>query len=155
MGASWASWRRLGRVLWRLGSGLEASWGVLGAFWGVLGTSWETKKHDFSLVAQCFCVPKPHWHNLASASVLKASWARLGSILGASWGHLGPSWSRLGASRGCLGPSCERLGAVLASQKPPKIAPRPLQDASQDELQHRSNIDLNLEAFASQKYWKT
>ena len=84
--------------------------------------------------------------HLALASVLNASWERLGSILGASWSHLGPSWSRLGASCGRLGASCERLGAVLASQKPPKIAPRPLQDASQDELQHRSNIDLNLEA---------
>ena len=164
-----ASWARLGSILgasWarlgRLGGVLGAFWGVLGAAWKHLGASWERFGASWARLGkrknmicpwffQCFCVPKPHWHNLASASVLKASWARLGSILGASWGHLGPSWSRLGASCGRLGPSCERLGAVLASQKPPKIAPRPLQDASQDELQHRSNIDLNLEAFASQK----
>ena len=142
---------RLGAILERFG----AVSGRLGGILGRLGASWarlgRRKNMIFSLVFQCFCVPRPHWHNLASASVLKASWARLGSILGASWGHLGPSWSRLEASCGRLGPSCERLGAVLASQKPPKIAPRPLQDASQDELQHRSNIDLNLEAFASPK----
>ena len=80
----------------------------------------------FPLLFQCFCVPRPHWHKLASASVLKASWERLGSILGASWGHLGPSWSRLGAFCGRLGavskaswrvlePSLGRLGAILAS----------------------------------------
>ena len=70
------------------------------------------KKHFFPWFFKCFCVPRPHWHKLASVSVLKASWERLGSILGASWGHLGPSWSRLGVSCGCLGAFCGRRGAV-------------------------------------------
>ena len=52
--------------------------------------------------------------------------------MGASWGHLGPSWSRLGVSCGRLDAFCGRLGAVLASQKAPKIAPRGLQEASQE-----------------------
>ena len=72
----------------------------------------------------------------------------LGGLLEASWGvlvHVGASWAVSGASWGVLmrlgsvlWAFCGRLGAVLASEKPPKIAPRRLQDASQDELQHRA-----------------
>ena len=143
--AFWGSWWRLAASWWRLGAScgllaylggvLEAAWarlgeswarlgGVLGASWGVLGASWETKKHYFSpLFFQCFCVPKPRWYNLASASVLKrlgrvlgTSWERLGrvlgvlgSVLGASWGVLGAAWGHLGAPWGRLGASWARL----------------------------------------------
>ena len=118
--------------------------GVLGRLGGVLGRLGHVLGNEnniFPWFFQCFCVPRPHWHKLASASVLEASWERLGSILGASWGHLGPSWSRLGASCGCLGAFCGRLGAVLASQKAPKIAPRGLQDASQDDVNLRAILE--------------
>ena len=70
---------------------------------------------------------------------------RLGAVLerlGGILGHLGASLARLGAILGRLGAILTRLGAilirlgrVLASQNPPKIAPRRLQDASQDEVQ--------------------
>ena len=53
--------------------------------------------------------------------------------LGASWTPLGASWKRLGGVLGPLGSVLGRLGgvlgrlgSVLASQKPPKIAPRRL-----------------------------
>ena len=55
---------------------------------------------------------------------LKATWKRLGVVLGRlevvlapSWSHLGATWSRLGASLGALGailgPSWGHLGAIL------------------------------------------
>ena len=70
---------------------------------------------------------------------------RLGAVLerlGAILGRLGASLARLGAILGRLSAILKRLGAilgrlgrVLASQNLPKIAPRRLQDASQDEVQ--------------------
>ena len=75
---------------------------------------------------------------------------RLGVILerlGAISGRLGTYLARLDVTCPVLAPSWDVLGASW----PPKKLPRSLQDASQDELQHRSNIDLNLEAFARQK----
>ena len=76
---------------------------------------------------------------------------RLGSVLGASWARLGAILDRHGRVLGRLVAVLGRLVGVLGPSWPPKSLPRSLQDASQDELQHRSNIDLNLEAFASQK----
>ena len=80
---------------------------------------------------------------------------RLGSVLGASWARLGAILDRHGRVLGRFVAVLVRRVGVLGPSWPPKklpkIAPRLLQDASQDELQHRSNIDLNLEAFASQK----
>ena len=119
----------------RLGAVFGSSWGVFGSSWGVLGASWrhlgaswrrlgaswarlgKLKNLIVPLFFQCFCVPRLHWHNLASASVLKrlgrvlgTSWERLGrvlgvlgSVLGASWGVLGAAWGHLGASWGRLG----------------------------------------------------
>ena len=52
--------------------------------------------------------------------------ARLGHVLAPSWPVLAPSWSV--------------LGRILASQNLSKIAPRGLQDASQDEVQHRPQL---------------
>ena len=52
----------------------------------------------------------------------------------------------LRAILGRLGANLDRLGRILASQNPPKIAQRGLQDASQDEVQHR----FILEAFEDQ-----
>ena len=49
----------------------------------------------------------------ASWAVLRASWERLGAILGASWGVLGSSWGPLGASWERLGDVLGRLGGVL------------------------------------------
>ena len=46
---------------------------------------------------------------------------------------MAPSWP-------VLAPSWSVLGRVLASQKPPKMPPRGLQDASQDEVQHRPQL---------------
>ena len=74
---------------------------------------------------------------------------------GAISGRLGTYLARLDAYLPRLGAILGRLGRISASQKPPKIALKRLQDASQDELQHRSNINLNLEAFAKRKTWKT
>ena len=62
-------------------------------------------------------------------------------VLRASWSHLWPSWGRLGAILGRLGAILGRLGRLLASQNLPKIAPRGLQDASQDEVQHRPQLE--------------
>ena len=56
--------------------------------------------------------------------------ARLGSIL-----------ARLGAILAHLGAILGRLRRILASQKPLKIALRGLQDASQDEVQHRPQLE--------------
>jgi len=127
----------------RLGAVFGSSWGVFGSSWGVLGASWKhlgaswrrlgaswarlgkLKNLIFPVFFQCFCVPRLHWHNLASASVLKrlgrvlgTSWERLGrvlgvlgSVLGASWGVLGAAW-HLGASWGRLGASWARLGKL-------------------------------------------
>ena len=64
---------------------------------------------------------------------LKTSLERLGAILAPSWGRLGSVLARLSAILG-------RLGRILASQNPPKTAPRGLQDASQDEVQHRPQL---------------
>ena len=128
----------------RLGTVFGSSWGVFGSSWGVLGASWrhlgaswrrlgaswarlgKLKNLIFPWFFQCFCVPRLHWHNLASASVLKrlgrvlgTSWERLGhvlgvlgSVLGASWGVLGAAWGHLGASWGRLGASGARLGKL-------------------------------------------
>ena len=52
------------------------------------------------------------------------------TVLGTSWRHLEPSGRHLGPS----------WGRILASQNPPKTAPRGLQDASQDEVQHRPQL---------------
>ena len=65
-------------------------WGVLGASCG-LGASQERLE-----------------------AVLRASWGRLWSFLGASWGILRASWGVLGASWGRFGVVLERLGNVLA-----------------------------------------
>ena len=54
--------------------------------------------------------------------------------------HLGAILAYLGAILTHLGAILGRLGGILASQKPPKIAPRGLQDASQDEVQHRAQF---------------
>ena len=52
------------------------------------------------------------------------------TVLGASWRRLGPYWA----------PSWSVLGRILASQNPPKIAPRGLQDAFQDDVQHKPQL---------------
>ena len=71
----------------------------------------------------------------------EAVWRRLEAILGrlgAILGRLGAILGRLGAILGRLGailaPSWAVLGAILASQKPPKIIPRSLQEASQNDV---------------------
>ena len=96
-------------------------------------------------------LPKPSQDSSMTPKI--AFWKRLGASrarLGPSWRRLGPSWAvlgRLGAVLGRLGAYLVRLGAilgrlgailahlgailgrlgrVLASQKPPKIAPRRL-----------------------------
>ena len=56
--------------------------------------------------------------------------------LGAISGRLGTYLARLDAYLPHLGAILGRLGRILASQKPPKTAPRGLQDASQGEVQH-------------------
>ena len=64
---------------------------------------------------------------------------RLGVILerlGAISGRRGTYLARLDAYLPRLGAILGRLRRILASQEAPKIAPRRLQDASQDELQH-------------------
>ena len=65
---------------------------------------------------------------------LKTSLERLGAILAPSWGRLGSVLARLSAILG-------RLGRILASQNLPNNAPRGLQDASQDEVQHRPQLE--------------
>ena len=57
-------------------------------------------------------------------AVLDASWAPSWRHLGGSWRHLGPSWRHLGTSWRHLGRSWRHFGRILASQKPPKIAPK-------------------------------
>ena len=84
--------------------------------------------------------------------VFWASWKRhLGAILG----RLSTILGRPGAILGRLGAILSSLDAVLGSSWPPKNLTRSLQDVSQNEVQHRSNIDPNLEAFAARKTWKT
>ena len=61
----------------------------------------------------------------------------LGASWGSSWGRLGASWLRLGASWGRLGGVLARLGHILRPRKPPKITPKSILGASQDEVQHR------------------
>ena len=58
-----------------------------------------------------------------------------------SWEHLGAILGRLGAILGRLAAILGQLGAILASKKPPEIAPRCLQDASQNEVQHRPQLE--------------
>ena len=113
-----ASWKRLGPSWKRLKPSWRRLRGRLGASWARLG---RRKSVIFLWFFQCFCIPRPHWHNLASASVSKASWASLGNILGASWARLGrlgvvlgASWDVLGAAWGHLGASWGRLGASWA-----------------------------------------
>ena len=84
---------------------------------------------------------------------LRTYFARRGAIwrpLGVILGRLGAYLARLGAILGRLGPILGRLGRILASQNPPKTAPRGLQDASQDEVQHR----IVLGAFGIEKTYK-
>ena len=116
-----ASWKRLGPSWKRLKPSWRRLRGRLGASWARLG---KRKNMICPGFFQCFCVPKPHWHNLASASVLKASWARLGSILGTSWeshgrvlGVLGAYWGVLDASWGVLGAFWGVLGTSWEKKK--------------------------------------
>ena len=44
---------------------------------------------------------------------MKASWSRLGAVLGLSWGPLGALLGPLGALLGLLGTILEPLGALL------------------------------------------
>ena len=64
---------------------------------------------------------------------LKTISERLGAVLAPSWGRLGSVLARLSAILG-------RLGRILASQKPPKIGPKSILGASQDEVQHRPQL---------------
>ena len=85
--------------------------------------SWE-------LLAVSWDLLDAYWRLLGClAGLLKASWA----VLQASWALVGPSWRhlRLGA---ILAASWALLSAILASQKPPKIIPRTVQEASQNDV---------------------
>ena len=64
-----------------LGSGLKASWGVLGTSW------WSRKPSGASWVPRGI-----------SWGLLGVSWEPLEGLLGASWGLLGASWGPLGPS---------------------------------------------------------
>ena len=161
-----ASWASLGSILgasWaRLGVVLAASWGrrgdILGRLGGVLGRLghvWERKKLYVSMVFSMFL--------RSSASLAQTCLSfRLEGVLGASWEHLGrvlePSWTVMVASWGVLWPSWGVLWAFwgrLGLPQNSKIAPRRLQDASQDELQHRSIIELSWRRLGTCRYWKT
>ena len=68
---------------------------------------------------------------------------RLGAILerfGAISVRLGTYLTRLDVYLPRLGAILGRLGRILTSQKRPKTVPRGLQDASQDEVQHRPQL---------------
>ena len=67
-------------------------------------------------------------------------WKALAARPGASLARLGVSSGRLSVILTRLGAILERLGRVLASKNRSKIAPRRLQDASQDEVQHRPQL---------------
>ena len=72
--------------------------------------------------------------------------ARLGAILA----RLGAVIRDPFAILALLGAILGRLGRILATKKPTKIAPRGLQEASQDEVQHR----IVLGAFGVEKTCK-
>ena len=102
------------------------------------------------MVFQCFC-------DLTLLDRLGAVLERLGGILGrlgASLARLGAILGRLSAILKPLGAILGRLGRVLASQNPPKIAPRPFQDELQLSSKLRSNLEPNLGRIKKPKPFK-
>ena len=111
---------------------------------------------SFSLHCYSIASPRFAWHCMPALRALRSlrALARSGmlTVLAPSWLFLAPSWdvlvqswhvlalARLGAILGRPGAILGRLGRILASQKRPKTAPRGLQDASQDGVQHRPQL---------------
>ena len=105
-----------------------------------LDESRHPKKTLFSCVFSTFLCFEALGSIFAPTSpVVEPSGAILGR-LSAYLAHLGAILVRLGAILGRPGAILGRLGRILASQKRPKTAPRGLQDASQDEVQHRPQL---------------
>ena len=106
---------------------------VLSHFLGLLGTACR-RSARFARFARSRASLgrhlRPSWARLGlpkpsqdSSKIPKiAIWKRLGRVLD----RLGAVLERLGTISGRLGACLVRLGAILASQKPPKIAPRRL-----------------------------
>ena len=112
---------RLGRISGPSWHALWLSWGVLWPSWGVLWPSLPPKSHRTAdrktLYFLCF------FNTFAFRSLPEATLAqhgflhRPGTVLSASWSHLGTSWPRLGASCGGCGASCGRLGLPKATER--------------------------------------
>ena len=151
LGSIWSpclSRSRLGRVLGPSWRGLAASWGGLRACWSALGIPNDpprpprgsSKNLGFPWFFKVFVFIRL----LGMILALYAFLARLGTVLDASWGHLGAAWPHLGAPGG-------RLGAVLepswGSQKPSKIGPK----IDRKTIENRSHLGAPWGAKKPQK----
>ena len=113
-------WGPLGSILERLGANFRPSWAYLGAF----RTPRTLQKCRFSLgIFSAFYRFRFIFSSLGSRE----------AVLARSWAILAPSWAVLASSWGVLAPS-------WAPKTLPKIDPRGLQDASQNEVQHRPQL---------------
>ena len=142
-------------LLWRNLACLGAYFAHLGAIWGRLGA------YLARLVA-FLASPGAILRRLGAISGSLGAYLarfdaylpRLGVILerpGAISGRLGTYLARLDAYLPRLGAILGRLGRILASQNPPKIAPRTLQDAPQDEVQHKPQLKTLQGPFLMEK----